>query len=447
MVYFAAQSRFFRGGGFFQRLLVGGQPLLPGVEQGIGLVCALFPAVGSAGLIEGAFQDFIRHGGQPVPVRAVGNNIHFTLQPEKLPSRVRIGGFQNRLRIVIIMAVQKFEQGGQVFTDFRLFADVNLPVVRGDARMPEQGGQAGKHGFQFRIELQHIFLFRQCFGLFDVQGKGHLVIAFGFPVPGGQGAGLEINLRFQVQAAGQFINMGHGPFRGPCGKHGRKWGVLHRGKGDCALRRPWSVQPFIPGFLSGGRWRSGYWLFFLPGLFRGGGFLGRTGSGIRRRLFRLPFQGAYDLGGVRREQGGCHGCQAEADCELEPGEAGYSAAVRFHDAEEGESLDAGRTFRGRLPMKRRISPSGAAASSMAASRIFMPGKTRARPRARARRLSFTTVSTDVSKALRPGIMFPVKPGRRAAFPKPVETGPGQTAITRMPCSRSSSRSASDRLET
>ena len=100
-----------------------------------------------------------------------------------------------------------------------------------------------------------------------------------------------------------------------------------------------------------------------------------------------------------------------------------------------------------LPMKRRISPSGAAASSMAASRIFMPGKTRARPRARARRLSFTTVSTDVSKALRPGIMFPVKPGRRAAFPKPVETGPGQTAITRMPCSRSSSRSASDRLET
>ena len=83
-------------------------------------------------LAEGAFQDFIRHGGQPVPVRAVGNNIHFTLQPEKLPSRVRIGGFQNGLRIVIIMAVQTFEQGGQVFTDFRLFADVNLPVIRGD---------------------------------------------------------------------------------------------------------------------------------------------------------------------------------------------------------------------------------------------------------------------------------------------------------------------------
>ena len=38
--------------------------------------------------------------------------------------------------------------------------------------------------------------------------------------PNLQGAGLEINLRFQVQAAGQFINMGHGPFRGPCGKHG-----------------------------------------------------------------------------------------------------------------------------------------------------------------------------------------------------------------------------------
>lgn len=79
VVYLAAQGRFFRGGGFFQRLLVGSQPLLPGLEEGIGLVRALLPAVGSAGLVEGAFQDFIRHGGQAVPVRTVGNNIHFTL--------------------------------------------------------------------------------------------------------------------------------------------------------------------------------------------------------------------------------------------------------------------------------------------------------------------------------------------------------------------------------
>lgn len=114
--------------------------------------------------------------------------------------------------------------------------------------MPEQGGQAGKHGFQFRIELQHIFLFRQCFGLFDVQGKGHLVIAFGFPVPGGQGAGLEINLRFQVQAAGQFINMGHGPFRGPCGKHGGKWGYCTGGGRLCApaSMECTAVHPRVP---------------------------------------------------------------------------------------------------------------------------------------------------------------------------------------------------------
>ena len=98
-------------------------------------------------------------------------------------------------------------------------------------------------------------------------------------------------------------------------------------------------------------------------------------------------------------------------------------------------------------MKKRISPRGAAFSSRAAKRIFMPGKTLARPRDRARRLSFTTVSVGVSKAFLPGIMLPVKPGRRAAFPNPVETGPGQTARTRMPCSFSSSRRASDRLET
>ena len=93
------------------------------------------------------------------------------------------------------------------------------------------------------VDVQDVLLLCQGLGLLDVQGEGHLVIAFSLPVPGSQGAGLEIDLRFQVQAACQFVDIRHGSLRGLRGEDGREGGILHRREGNRALRRPRRGQP------------------------------------------------------------------------------------------------------------------------------------------------------------------------------------------------------------
>ena len=53
------------------------------------------------------------------------------------------------------MAVQELEQGGQVLADFRLLADVNLPVIGGDPRMLNRvdrpGSMVPSLGLMFRM--------------------------------------------------------------------------------------------------------------------------------------------------------------------------------------------------------------------------------------------------------------------------------------------------------
>lgn len=109
--------------------------------------------------------------------------------------------------------------------------------------MLEQGGQAGKHGSQLGVDVQDVLLLCQGLGLLDVQGEGHLVIAFSLPVPGSQGAGLEIDLRFQVQAACQFVDIRHGlPPRASWGGRAGRGDTAPR-EGNRALRRPRRGQP------------------------------------------------------------------------------------------------------------------------------------------------------------------------------------------------------------